>query len=272
MSDANQGQEHKVEGETTAADAQLETKPEEVVEPQTQEAEPTLPDGVKERTAEEFEKLKAKNKELAEKLASLEQPQVQERPSFFNMPTPSQFGGLSQEQINTTAQSLVDKDGFLDVESLNAVLKQANERALRAEEESRRTRQEVEQINHKREVAETYKEYPELDPDNENFDSRFYDIVSNHIYGQIMKGKKQDFLSAAKEVSSNLYNPREKKAQAQAEKQQVKEEAATKRVQATTQVGQGKGQPLPADHEELVEQSRKGSMDAIHKRLQASGF
>ena len=42
MSDANQGQEYKVEGETTAADAQLETKPEEVVEPQTQEAELTL--------------------------------------------------------------------------------------------------------------------------------------------------------------------------------------------------------------------------------------
>lgn len=55
MSDANQEQELTVEGETTQADAQPESNPEEVVEPQTQSEEPTLPDGAKERTKEEFE-------------------------------------------------------------------------------------------------------------------------------------------------------------------------------------------------------------------------
>lgn len=278
MSDANQEQELTVEGETTQADAQPETNPEEVVEPQTQSEEPSLPDGAKERTKEEFEKLKAKNKELAEKLAALEPQAEVERPSFFNAPlptiTPAQYQGVSQQEIDQKVQSLVDENGYLDVERLKVELRQASEAKKIAEEarqESLRTRQEVEKINHTREVAETYKEYPELDPENESFDPKFYDMVSNQIYGQIMKGKKQDFLSAAKHVATSLYDPKALKAQEATAKQQVREESKVNRVAATTSVGQGKGQPLPVNHEELVDQSRKGSMDAIYKRLQASG-
>ena len=275
MSDANQGQEDTVEAETTTVDAQPENKAEEEVKPQTVEADPKLPDGVKERTAEEFEKLKAKNKELADKLAQVEAPEQVERPSFYNVPTPStaQYTGLSQEQINQQTKSFVDQDGYVDVASLNAVLNEANQRALRAEEAARRTQQEVQNYNHTREVTETYKEYPELNPDKTDvFDSKYYDMVTNHIYGQAMKGTKTDFLSAAKYVAENLYNPKEKKQQEQAKVEQEKETSKTKRSQATSTVGQGKGQPEPVDHEELVDKSRKGDMDAIGKRLNASGY
>lgn len=272
MSDANQEQELKVEGETTVPDAQVEQKPEEVVEPQTQSEEPTLPDGAKERTKEEFEKLKAKNKELAEKLQALEpRPAAQvERPSFFNTPLPSQaqYPGLSQEQIATQTQSLVDENGYMDVERLNTVLKELNDRAVRAEREAIEAKQGVERYGHTQEVMKAHSEFPELDPDNKSFDPKFYDLVSNHIYGKMMKREKEDLLSAAKYVASNLYDPKPK---VEAPEKQS-EETKTKRVQASTQVGQGKGQPLPADHQELVERSRKGDMDAIAKRLQASGY
>lgn len=270
MSDADQGQELVPEGQT---EEQLpsSTKPEEEVEVQTQDVEPTLPDGVKERTAQEFEKLKEHNRDLAAKLAQYETPKQPERPSFFDIPTPApaQYPGVSQQEINQRDQNLVDKDGYLDVERLKTELQQATEAkqiALQAADEAKRTRQEIERYNHTQEVTKTYAEYPELDPDNKEFDSRFYDMVTNEIYGQTMKGKRQDFLTAAKEVSK-LYNPRTVKAT----KLQQVEDTKTKRIQATTTVGKGQGTPPPVDHEELVTQSIKGNMDAIYARLKASG-
>lgn len=270
MSDANQGQDPVTEGQTEKP-MPSSNKPEEIVEPQAEPEELTLPDGVKERATEQFEKLKAKNKELSEKLA-LHEASQQERPSFFNepLPTPVQYQGLTQEQIDSQTHSLVDKEGYLDVESLNATLRTQNERVLRAEGEAKRARQEVERYNHKQEVTSTYKEFPELDPDNEGFDVRFYDMVTNEIYGQTMQGKRQDFLTAAKKVS-DLYNPKDKKTQEASSKEAEREISKTKRVQASTPVGGGKGTAEPIDQEQLVTESRKGSMEAIYKRLQASG-
>lgn len=276
MSDANQEQDTKVEGETTVPDAQVEQKPEEVVEPQTQSEELELPDGVTDRAKEQFEKLKAKNKEMAEKLSAFEAPKQVERPSFYEqVPSQAQFPGLSQEQIANQTQSLVDENGYMDVERLNTVLKELNDRAVRAERDAIEAKRGVERYGHTQEVTKAHSEFPELDPDNKSFDPKFYDLVSNHIYGKMMKREKEDLLSAAKYVASSLYDPQAKKAQeaeSVSNKQQEAQESKTKRVQASTQVGQGKGQPLPQDHEELVERSRKGDMDAIAKRLQASGY
>ena len=70
---------------------------------------------------------------------------------------------------------------------------------------------------------------------------------------------------------SDLYNPKDKKTQEASSKEAEREISKTKRVQASTPVGGGKGTAEPIDQEQLVTESRKGSMEAIYKRLQASG-
>ena len=271
MPDVDQGQLEQTE-ETVEA-MPTSDKPDTEVEAQPAETEPTLPDGVSERTAKEFEKLKEHNKILAEKLkeheVKLEQPKKSGLDDIkYNAP---QFAALSQGQIDNVAQNFVDENGYVDIESLTKALNQANANALAAAAEAKRSREEIERYNHTSEVKATYKEYPELDPDNENYDETFYEMTENEIYGQLKKGKKVNFLDAANRVAK-LYNPRAKKQAASEAKEQEKANANTKRVQATTTVGQNKATAQSVEHDELVERSRKGDRDAIFKRLQASGY
>lgn len=275
MPDANQGQVQKTEGETEEAMPTSQTQEVEV-EAQASETEQTLPDGVSERTAKEFDKLKEHNKKLAEenkRLKQTEAPQEQQRQNFLNVnyPAPQQFGALSQSQVDNIASSFVDENGYVDIESLNKALQHANAQAMTAVEEARKAREEIERYNHTNEVKATYREFPELDPDNENFDETFYDMVENEIFGQLKKGKKENFLDAASKVSK-LYNPRAKKeAQTQAATQE-KQKSQTQRTQASTAIGQSSSKTTAQDQQDLIERTRKGDTDALYKRLQASGY
>lgn len=232
--------------------------------------EPTLPDEVKERTAQEFEKLKAANKALAEKLAMYE----------GNKPSPTSVLDELRPNLETVSAvtvpqqgtdqnaQLFDDSGYVDPDLLNKTIAKANEEARRAQEEARKAREEIQRFQESQIVREVHKDFPMLDPNNvDSFDPTFYDFVKNELVGQMMKNGKEDLRAAAAKAASVLgvkqvLKPSEEKA---------KETVAQRdQVSAPTSAQRGTAQPINQDA--LVAGTQKGDPDAIFKRLQASGY
>lgn len=228
--------------------------------------EPTLPDGVTERTKEEFEKLKEHNAQLKSELDAYKgKTSVLDelRPAEVQVETPN----LSPTKVEEIKSKFVDENGYVDVVRVEEALREAQERAKRAEERAIKVERKIQNSEETVQVKAAHAEFPQLDPHSEKFDPKFYELVRLNLIGQMMNGE-QDLLKAAQAVSG-IYTP--------VDVQKVKTEAVdefkqkvTKRTQATENVsGRGKGEP--SDKDELVRKTQAGDSDALFKRLQASG-
>lgn len=252
MSDTNTGQQ-PAEGQTAEPMPSSEQPAENV-------QQPTLPDGVKERTAQEFEKLKESNRVMAEKLKALE----------GSKPTPSSVLDElrpSAEAVQNTApaagnQSLVDTEGYIDANLLNSTLNSSQKAAQEARSIALQTQQQIQRFQESQVVQAVHKDFPEIDPNSDQFDPSFYDYVKNDLIGQMMKGKED--LRAAAEKARNTFGKKPEPEQ--------RKETISSRGQASAPTGTSKGTPDPVgEHASLVEGTYKGDKEAIYKRLQASG-
>lgn len=231
--------------------------------------EPTLPDGVAERTKAEFDKLKEHNAQLKEELDVYKtRNSVLDdlRPSTETVlpPTPS----LTQTKVEEIKSSLVDENGYVDVARLEKALRDADERARRAEERALAVESKVQNSEEKVQVREVHKEFPNLDPHSESFDPKFYELVRLELIGQMMNGE-QDMAKAAKKVAS-LYTPAPDVSKAREEAVKEYKGKVEKRSQATESNG-GRGTSEPSEREELRKRTMEGDRNALFKRLQASG-
>lgn len=266
-----------------------ETRPVESEGQKTQE-EGKLPDEVKERTREEFEKLKAKNKELAEKLNQYERPQPKR--SALDMFAPNQVPGQVPQPIQFQPQFgpqtkvepqveeikpiVPDENGYIDVNALNSTIKAINERNRRVEEEARKAREEarrteerVSKFEHTDKTLKTYEKFPYLDPNRPEFDEKFSDLVRKELLDQMVNQGREDYLAAAERVKKDYYDPTFKpqpKADLEAK------ENIAKRDQAAALPGAGRGENKPIDQEYLEMESRRGNRDAVYQRLKQSGY
>jgi hypothetical protein len=260
-----------------AEDTQLPTSlPEEneMSEPsydeETQDSEATgdLSVQASEKTRQQFEKLKEHNRKLKEQLDQLSQsgkkkpslvdelyPQIQPQQPFNNQPA-----------VNQVASSLVDENGYVDMQVLNNKLESLNLQAQQAREEAMQARQQVERYEHNKETREAYKEYPQLDPDDASFDPAFYDLVKKHIVGQMYESGKGSILEASRAIGK-LAGVGAKKAEAQeaTQKNILQREVATQSVAKA-------GRSPQVQLDELRSRSVKGDLDAIAERLRASGY
>lgn len=237
---------------------------------ETQEDEATgdLSVQASEKTRQQFEKLKEHNRKLKEQLDQLSQggkkrpslvdelyPQMQRQQPFSNQPA----------EI-PTASSLVDENGYVDMQALNNKLESLNVQAQQARDEAMQARQQVERYEHNKETRDAYKEYPQLDPDNADFDPAFYDLVKKHIVGQMYESGRGSILEASRAIG-RLAGVSAKKAQDQ--------EAIQKNIQqrevATQSVAKA-GRSPQVQLDDLRNRSVKGDMDAIAERLRASGY
>lgn len=193
MSDEPKGQDEVVE-------TQVEEKPQAEMpaadKPATEEG---LPEDVSERTRQEFDKLKAHNKELAEKLKALE-PKPESVFDSLRPQAPQAFANLTPQQVGDISQKFTDTEGYLDENALSKALREANERAQRAEVEAQKTREAFRQFEEKEQVRVTHHKFPQLDRDSDQFDPRFFELVRNEMIGQMMRGE-QDYLKAAEKVA-----------------------------------------------------------------------
>lgn len=260
MTDNSQG---TITEEGASTSIPNETKPAETTDPK-------LPDGVAERTAVEFEKLKEHNKQLKEKLSQYEQP----RTSVLDDLTPKaetpviSTPNLSPSEVKEIKSRFVDENGYVDVSRLETALNEADNRAKQAELKAQQAEERITKFEESEEVKIAHSKYPHLNPSDPSFDPKFYDLVKNELIGQMMKGKK-NIMEAAKKASE-LYSPKVDVSQAREEAVNEYKTKVSKRNQAT-ESSTSTSSRAPTDREELIRRTQAGDRDALFKRLQASG-
>jgi hypothetical protein len=175
--------------------------------------ESTLPDQVSERTKAEFEKLKQANKELKAQLEAKtapEQPEAPKQNVFESLrPDAAAVGNLSTQKVEEIAASVVDENGYVDVDVLNKALRSANEAAKTAQAQAQAAVEQLQRYEETRMVQEAYKQFPELDPYGDQYDESFWKLVRTEVAVQMMNGSV-DLVKAAETVN-NLTGFRSKK-------------------------------------------------------------
>lgn len=246
-----------------------------------QKEEFSLPDDVQERTREQFEKLKAKNKELAEQLRAKETPKSSVLEELYPQENTSQyqptgnfqvgtFDSLSQKQVKDIQDDFtyVGDDGYkyIDQAKLSAALKEANERAEKAAKSAQIANDTVRRFEETQQVRETYQSFPQLNPNSTEYDQNFYNLVKGELMNQAMRGEK-NLMKAAKTISESINAYRgQGTQQAQAQKVQTQKE----QINATTSAH--RGTYSSADIEELVRGTMLNRPGALAERLKRSGY
>lgn len=294
----NQPPYDKDQPENEAVSETPEEEPEETpeVEEEIKEVEETevtpedKVDETKKRTQEQFEKLKKSNNNLKEALEvekkknildslipETPQPNIpQPTPAATNIvPQAQNYPGLSQKQINESFTSLVDDQGYVDsgllIETLNDLkerTKQAEDRATKAEQRSEQSVRDFDSFQRNEIMKEVHAKYPKLDPENEEFDERFWKYVRNEVVDQWMNGRPTDVMGAAQEGFETLYGAEMKKA----DKIKLEQaETAKKNINAlgSSQTSQ---RETYGDHDTLVRATQKGVKGALAERLRKSGY
>jgi len=243
---------------------------------QTTDEVKELPEDVKERTKKEFEKLKKSNAELKKQLD--EQKNLPSVLDFLNQSKetvgedvkkqyvqPVQMPNIYQQQPPQAVNpepSLVDDEGYVNAEVLKkelAAVKEANKRALEAEERARRTEQRISQFEVNAETKNLYKSYPELDPNSESLNKDAYDLVRNELTSQIVNTGKRNAIEAANKMSRYFRKQENPNQQAVEQRSQVATTDTTSRPVNTD------------DCEELMLRSRHDP-DALAERLRRLGL
>ena len=180
----------------------------EVLSTSEEPSEEELPEDTKDRTKEQFEKLKQHNAEL--------KTQLEERKNLpsvvdFLSGTPPEVTPEAKEHYAPKPQpakveepQLVDQGGYVNADVLRQQLDQARIAREKAEGAERRAMDAEARISRFEQDAETkvlYKDYPELDPLSEVFKQEAYDLVRNEITSQIVTSGKRDSLKAASKMS-----------------------------------------------------------------------
>lgn len=279
--DQNGQEELQTQGEEQQpVDVSTTDVPTEVVQEETQEQE--LPDDVKERTREQFEKLKAHNKQLAEEKQKAEEelqrlkgssqpipsvldylsPVVPQVPQY--VPQTPQFVPQMQypqysPQVPQQEEQLFDDGGYINQDVLRKELAEAKKAREKAEEAERRARDAESRISKFEQDNETkalYQAYPELDPLSGVFNQDAWDLVLNELTGQIVKTGKRDSMQAAQKMSK--YFRKEAPTQAQEQRRQASSPG-------TTQY-----RPPATDFEDLKRRSANDP-NALYERLKRIG-
>lgn len=259
------GQDKKVEAD------------QEVLSASEQPAVSELPEEAKERTKQEFEKLKAHNKQLAEEVEKLKtQPQPVLESLSPGLPQPqmdtAEVPNLSQKQVDDITKGLIDENGFLDQALLENTLRKADWEVRQAKAEAAKAgqiaKQAMDQVNkygQDREVRIAHKKFPNVDPDSDTFDPVFYKKVKNELLGAMYEGRKLEFADACAEVAAT-YQPTGKAKDVKAEAiNEYKENVAKKSAMNVT----GKSRPeVTSSREDLIEGTRRGDATSIAARLE----
>jgi len=269
MPEDQNGQEEPIEH---IEEVQGEEQPGEVSTPEEPTEAPQgeeLPEDVRDRTREQFEKLKQHNKELSEENKKLK-GNSQPIPSVLDyltpaqvpqyMPQPQQFVPQMPYQPPQVSESqLVDEQGYVNGDVLRRELDEAKKARQMAEQAERRAQDAENRISKFEQDAETkalYQSYPELDPLSEVFNHEAYNLVRNELTSQIVTSGRRDSMKAAENMSKYFRTQAPTKAQEQ--RKQV----------ATT----GTAQYQPSTDFEDLKRRSKNDPNAMLERLERSGY
>lgn len=234
---------------------------EEIVESEIDsEVEESLPESASDRTRKEFEKLKEANRKLKEELDS--QRGSQDDLSDY---IPSHLTQRQTEEIQT---NFVDQNGYVDVNALNRALKEANDRARRAEELALSSAKERE----RRMIQEAHEKHPYLDPRNAQHDREFYNAVRDRMVRYFSEGIEKPLSEVADEIA-RFYKPAITPEKVEAEKAKAVEayqKSQTTRATVNTTTNQRR-EPV-TDMDDLRARTRDGDSNALQERIRRAGL
>lgn len=240
--------------EETASESPAEEQP-------TEESGETPADGGSDRTREQFEKLTEANKRLKEENEKLQKSEPQ-KSVLESLRPQDNFPNVSPQQAEQIAEGVFDEQGFVDPNLLNQKLAQAEEVARQAIQTAQQAQQQLRNFEETQQTQQVYIQYPQLNPNGENFDPQFYNRVRNELIGQMMQGK-QDLMSAAKTVQESFVVNTQAQEKEEAEK--------SLKQQASSNLGTSQGASKPVDQDFLAEETRKGNTEALMERLRRAG-
>jgi hypothetical protein len=257
----------------------------------TKEEEPSPEEQTKQRTTEQFEKLKESNNNLKKEVEVLKKknvleslvpqptspqpPQYPQSPITNVIPTPQQYQGLSQKQINETFKGLVDDAGYVDtgllIETLNDLKEKnrlAEQRASQAEERTQNVVRKMDDFERNQIMRQVHEKYPTLNPDGNEFDENLWKFVRNEVVDQWMNGKPTDVMAAA-EAGMRIIHPNDMKKEERLKLEQA--ETAKKNINAlgTSQTSQRESN---LDQDALIRGTQMGKKGALAERLRRSGY
>lgn len=206
-----------------------------------------LPDGAKQRTAEQFKKLK-------QQLADERGKRIEAEKLISNQYNPVTKTSQSPDYYNP-------ETGVVDVHKLNQRLTAAEQRAISAERRSKN----FQASEDRKQELDAYKAYPELNPRATNFNEDFHNAVVGMLSNAYAKGKTPTVKSIAKKIksfsSSDTAKAKEEGAVQAMKQVNQKDQAAleaTGRSDRRTQVG---------NLNDLRKRSNHNDMSAIAERL-----
>lgn len=207
-----------------------------------------LPEGVSERTALQFEKLR---RQLAEEKAKNQSPFDSVRPSY-QPSSPSQ---------------LYDENGYINANALENLQKMA----LAAEQRAARTEQELQKRDEEEQTREALAAYPELDPKaGKKHDKTLYNLTSALILDSMVNPQKYGNKTLRYKEAADYV-----KGQSKTELGKAEEAGAAKAIEQLTPkeqaaleaTGRSDRRTTSMDHVELQERTRMNDYSAIMERL-----
>lgn len=209
--------------------------------------------------AKAFQAMRKRIKELEGQLTS-KTANVEPLVPNIESPAPAVQGNVNQTQFFDPTTGEFDVVGYQ-----NAVRQEAMNAAQAVTKR---------QIEEERQTREAYAAYPELDPQNKDFNQDLYDATSAIILQSMVKGTNLTAKQAAEKAlglsTKALKEAADKGAQQQMEQITAKEQAS---LEATA--NSARAQDDASDLEDLTNRTRLGGkegQEAIAERLRRSGF
>lgn len=215
----------------------------------------SLPAEVKDRTAEQFDKLK---RNLAE-----ERTRRMEYERYLSSLS------LAQQQQQQQQKPLYDQTtGYVDVQELERMRTQTEAANKKAEKAQR----ELERFVQQQQEREAYEAYPDLNPSSRDFNDDLHKAVRAMVTDSILNpreyGGDELTMKAAADRLMGLSNKEVKKIAKEAKQEALTE--LTPKEQASLEAS---GRPdrrneMPSEsHQDLADRTRRGDLDAVIERL-----
>jgi len=257
---------------------------------QTTQDDLTLPPGVSERTAHQWDKMHGKLSEkdqlLAEKERRIQELEAQaQRPqdpnAVFDIPSASQqaeqrfyqqFPSLSQNQVDAVSQQYVDQEGNVDVYALNRALSEANDRARIASEQVNQMGARLQHFEESFQAREAHAVYPQIDPQSPQFNQAVYEMVRDRIIRNRYQGVNQTLVQVTGSVMGEIQRATQPTGAQMNQAVEQYKQSQQNRNQGPFESGSGGPRQPMTNMQDLKERTRKGDTNAISARLEAIGF
>lgn len=212
-----------------------------------------LPEDARERTKQEFEKLKGQLRNERQRRQQLEQTYGAQRPQ--QVPAPAQKA--VEEFIDPTT-------GEVDVAGLNKAIGDTQQRAVRAE-------QTVQGYIEQQQTREAYEAYPQLDSNADDFDKDFHRRTRALIFDSMMNpqdyGNKQLLYKQAADMAHEGTKKAVEKAEAKGAETALEQLTPKEQASLGAEGRSDRRKEATVNLETLKTETRRGKIAATMERL-----